>query len=532
MKKTLLSLALLLTAALSLPAQQQLTVADGTDEHSWFPLPSNYFGRVGSRLQIMYPAEFLTDMVGADITSLKFFVVRDHGMHFAGGKHRISMASTSRTYLGNTFIEDGLQVVCNEWEGPEEGTFEIEMVFDEPFTYAGGSLIYDWVLLEEGYQYNYVTSFHGMYYYQDKDYYYNSIFMPYSDNPDYMTPSYMNMTHFIPKTTFTFERVHVTAKTLDFGELLPNGKNELKFKVKNINSSSITPTISGLTAPFSTTYTPTSLASGNSTEITIKFNPTELGNFNKTITVSCGSDSYPIVLKGKSVPKKEITVCNGGDKEFRVPIDLRFVDANGTYGQAIYPAEMLQEVKGNNIVGVKFYPTEAISLNQPTFEFSMGGTSQSVFGNPLTNLTLMCSTTIPDNITTMEFDFNQPYSYNGGNLAIQTSVKKGKDTSGTEFYGVNQATNTAYTNFYIWTSHLTEEVPFLPKMTIICKSDLQPSPGDVNLDNLVNVSDVTALINMILGIIPVDKDYGDVNKDGSVNVSDITRLINIILGNI
>ena len=57
------------------------------------------------------------------------------------------------------------------------------------------------------------------------------------------------------------------------------------------------------------------------------------------------------------------------------------------------------------------------------------------------------------------------------------------------------------------------------------------SAGDVNKDERVNVSDVSALINMILGVTPMDNSRGDVNGDGRVNVSDVTELINIILGN-
>ena len=55
-------------------------------------------------------------------------------------------------------------------------------------------------------------------------------------------------------------------------------------------------------------------------------------------------------------------------------------------------------------------------------------------------------------------------------------------------------------------------------------------PGDVNVDGRVNVSDVTALVNMILGVIPKDESCADINGDGKVNVSDITTLVNIILG--
>ena len=54
--------------------------------------------------------------------------------------------------------------------------------------------------------------------------------------------------------------------------------------------------------------------------------------------------------------------------------------------------------------------------------------------------------------------------------------------------------------------------------------------GDVNGDGRVNVSDVTALINMILGLTPMDATRGDVNGDGRVNVSDVSELINIIMG--
>ena len=54
--------------------------------------------------------------------------------------------------------------------------------------------------------------------------------------------------------------------------------------------------------------------------------------------------------------------------------------------------------------------------------------------------------------------------------------------------------------------------------------------GDVNGDGKVNVSDVSTLINMILGLSPMDEALADVNGDGKVNVSDVTALINIILG--
>lgn len=54
--------------------------------------------------------------------------------------------------------------------------------------------------------------------------------------------------------------------------------------------------------------------------------------------------------------------------------------------------------------------------------------------------------------------------------------------------------------------------------------------GDINVDGVVNVSDVTALINKILGTADFSDELCDINADGVVNVSDVTALINMILG--
>jgi len=55
--------------------------------------------------------------------------------------------------------------------------------------------------------------------------------------------------------------------------------------------------------------------------------------------------------------------------------------------------------------------------------------------------------------------------------------------------------------------------------------------GDVNLDGLVDVNDVTALVDIILGSWG-SQAHGetDINEDGKTDVNDVTRLVDIILG--
>ena len=60
-------------------------------------------------------------------------------------------------------------------------------------------------------------------------------------------------------------------------------------------------------------------------------------------------------------------------------------------------------------------------------------------------------------------------------------------------------------------------------------TDVFPSLGDINLDGAVDVTDVNAVINMILGKETLDS-IADVNGDGAVDVTDVNAIINIILG--
>ena len=56
---------------------------------------------------------------------------------------------------------------------------------------------------------------------------------------------------------------------------------------------------------------------------------------------------------------------------------------------------------------------------------------------------------------------------------------------------------------------------------------IDPAAGDVNLDGVTNINDITDLIDQILK--NTSSEYSDVDCDGKVNINDVTALINLLL---
>ena len=56
------------------------------------------------------------------------------------------------------------------------------------------------------------------------------------------------------------------------------------------------------------------------------------------------------------------------------------------------------------------------------------------------------------------------------------------------------------------------------------------SPGDINMDGILDVLDVVQVVQCILGEQVENCEIGDVNGDSIVDVLDVVQLVNIILG--
>lgn len=91
----------------------------------------------------------------------------------------------------------------------------------------------------------------------------------------------------------------------NFGDAFVNGTASWSFTITNNGKNAVTPTITGLEAPFSTTYTPAALAAGESVTITISFGPTEIQAYGPTsITVTFpGTEDFQFdyTLRGNGI---------------------------------------------------------------------------------------------------------------------------------------------------------------------------------------------------------------------------------------
>lgn len=280
---------------------------------------------------------------------------------------------------------------------------------------------------------------------------------------------------FLPKATFEYSgevvdyAAKVTPTALDFGKLLVDNSATLNVTVKNTGANAFTPALSGLTAPFSSTWTPAEIAAGTTVEIPVTFAPVADGTFTGTLTIACGeAGNFEVALQGDAkTPGSEVTVCDGTDKNGYAPVYGMYYDTKDCQVQFIYPAEMLTELKGRQITSVKFFPQATVGINGGQLQLSVKETEQTVFDretaiakpDEVTDMTAVATIVPVGTDTELVFEFDEPFLYTGGNLAFETRVLTKSGYVTTSYMGVTQSTNTA---FYYYPSS-GGLVNFLPK---------------------------------------------------------------------
>ncbi len=547
--------------------------------------------------QIIYPESYLTNLVGARITSISFYTASSYSISFSGKEVAVRLSTTSQNSFtadswGETTLITNIPSTATGTVTPSGSGQVLTINFADGFEYNGGNLLVD-IQKESGGQYS-RSYFEGV------------------SSTGGSANSYSNYSvykrDFLPRIKFTYEpastdpTIKVDNDALNFNALVGGsvtstvavtGKNltgditatiagagfsvnhetlgttggeltityaptaagthtgtltlssagaddvvitlsgtaeapvtsgtvtptSLNFNtyagvsttgtvtVENTGNQAFTPTFS-IAAPFSIEAA-TEIAAGASKDFTVTYTPTAVGTDNGTLTVTINGTPTTVSLNGTAnEAPKEVTVADGTDKNGYVPVYGMYYDTKDCQVQFIYPAQMLTALNGRSITGVKFFPENTIKINGGKLQLSIKETNQTVFEretaiakpNEITDMTVV-ATIVPngtDNV--LEFIFDEPIPYNGGNLAFETLVvEKNSYASGLNFLGQNQTTNTAF-YYYPSSGNL---IKFLPKVTFAYEDGETPAtpvitvdPATVDAFNTEVGTPVTATVNV------------------------------------
>lgn len=244
----------------------------------------------------------------------------------------------------------------------------------------------------------------------------------------------------------------VTPETLTF--TIPAEKTTTgTITIANTGNTAFTPAFSTLEAPFSIDEA-TEIAVGESKDFTITYAPMEEGTNEATLTVTIGEqEPIAVALNGTATePTHEVVVCDGTNTNQYVPFYSFWSDLYLVESQFIYPAEKLTDLNGRKISSVKFFADSNIKATGGTLQISLKETEQTVFadaGNDkVTEMTVAGTCNIDNNSNTIEFFFNEPIAYNGGNLAVEVvALEKSTNVDKTYWQGESQNTATSYYHY-------------------------------------------------------------------------------------
>lgn len=516
----LLVLLLMLAAAMPSKANNQLTVFDDGDEFSnTSPINLVYIDEVGTRCQVIFPADALAEMNGEPINSMTFYVA-DEGITINGGRVRVSIAETSQTAFIRDYINDGLvQVATISFTA---GVKQLVITFDEPFMYHGNNIVLDTYVEEAAIDcYN---LFEGV------------------RPTTYSSLSRGEVSKFIPKTTFDYgTNAEYAAKVLPteltFNTVRAEREDVQTVMLKNVGQKPFTPTFN-VDAPFFVDLQADPLIAGEAIDVPIRFSPVEPGDYTAVLNIACGlAGVLTVPLTAKAIQAaQDYVVCDSTDYASFVPIYGIDIDVVGTESQMIYPAGMLADMVGHQILSLRFHTYEKVEMRGGTIQLSFKIVEDTVYTADVleTGLTAVATASPIFHGTDLEFELDEPFDYNGGNLLIDCKVIEPGVTNyrQTFFYGTPMDYSCGICKS-LWYGNTFEidRVPFLPLITFSCSKDgeePQGLRGDVNHDGEVNITDVTDLIDSLLSgqIVSIE---ADCNLDSDVNITDVTVLIDYLL---
>ena len=262
----------------------------------------------------------------------------------------------------------------------------------------------------------------------------------------------------------------------------------------------------------------------------ISYSPRGVGTHTGTITLtSDGAQAVTITLNGIAEFITEKTLFDGTEENYFLPIFGYYYDEKQV-NQMIYPASELTEFEGKTLKSMTFYSPH-IYFSGGRFNVKVGTTNQSTYPSTLSSIVRLTPgdmkvvaanqvATAGGTTMTIEFDPNNPFVYEGGNLLVDFEVTEtgnygGSNDAITYFYGVNQSSYTAFNshadasssvnaNGIYGTSNSNYNYSgarqFLPKVTIVAEVPAEPAlsvaPTEVAIEDETD-ADRTATVDVI-----------------------------------
>ena len=114
-------------------------------------------------------------------------------------------------------------------------------------------------------------------------------------------------------------------------------------------------------------------------------------------------------MTGEALENGEhLTVCDSENTNNKLPFNGIYFSDAGTYGQMIYPADMLTDMAGCKIVALSFFTKGLSNLKDGTVQLSLKTADQSEFTTaaPVTDLVAVASMPLVKGVDVITFEFD------------------------------------------------------------------------------------------------------------------------------
>ena len=195
-----------------------------------------------------------------------------------------------------------------------------------------------------------------------------------------------------------------------------------------------------------------------------------------------------------------LTVCDGGADGYyspSVPIYGLWADTEGTMGQMIYPADMLEDMVGQEITEVKFYTTayyyntysdpsyisynDLINFEGATIQLALKVVDGGFEGTAIDGATPVAVTEPILGEDNMTFELDEPFVYEGGDLLVECKVIETEGDYGTTYFfgaGMDEGVESCYYGYNGYGGWTESIFNFLPMVTFTFEGGVTPPPVD------------------------------------------------------